>query len=105
MLGTLSNTVSYTTVGWDHDHMNMGVIPMIIFWALLIALFVWIFRAAQRADDARETPTQILDRRFAEGSITAEEFEHRRSLIASAPPPKPVASGARSPTTPSPGGH
>ena len=35
-----------------------------------------------RREERRETPTEILERRFAEGAISPEEYQERREVIA-----------------------
>ena len=37
-----------------------------------------------RREERRETPTEILERRFAEGAISPEEYNKRREIIARA---------------------
>jgi uncharacterized membrane protein len=49
-------------------------------------LAIWIVRGGLdgRREERRETPTEILDRRFAEGAISPEEYNERREVIAHA---------------------
>jgi putative membrane protein len=56
---------------------------MVVFWAAVIFGIVWLVRGASDGwrDGGRETPSEILDRRFAEGSISAEEYRERRKVI------------------------
>lgn len=42
--------------------------------------------AAPAAPPTRETPLEILARRFAMGEITAEEFQRGRELLGGGPP-------------------
>ena len=66
----------------------MGV--MILFWAAVILGIVWLVRGGfegrrESRDEARtSTASELLDRRFAEGSISADEYRERRELIARA---------------------
>jgi len=69
----------------------------VIFVAGLAALILWAVRASGRpaypigpppaqmgpmpSAPPRETPLEILARRFASGEITAEEFERGRDLL------------------------
>lgn len=57
---------------------------MVLFWAAVIFGIVWLVRGAPSTwrSERRETPTEILDRRFAEGAISAEDYNERRSVIA-----------------------
>lgn len=79
----------------DFDgHMDGGdgwwivmVLGMVLFWALVIVGLVWIVRelaggARRPAADAPE-PLALLDRRFAEGTISAEDYRERRAILES----------------------
>ena len=57
---------------------------MVLFWAAVILGIVWLVRGAPGDWRAgrRETPMEILDRRFAEGAISAEDYNERRKVIA-----------------------
>ena len=70
----------------DWGHMDGGwvvmVIGMALFWGLVILLFVWLVRGGLgRSHLHKPSPLDILDRRFAEGEITAEEYRERRSIL------------------------
>ena len=67
--------------GWGWIPMMLG---MVVFWAAIIVGIVWLVRGGfdGRREERRETPTEILDRRFAEGAITAEDYNERRKVIA-----------------------
>lgn len=63
---------------------------MWLFWILLIALIAWgLWRlfATRRggtpsADEPpRETPSQTLDRRYAQGDVSTQEYEERRRKL------------------------
>ena len=57
--------------------MGLGILIMIIIWAGLIALVVWIIiklvRSAPRPSS--ETPLDIAKARYARGEISKKEFE------------------------------
>jgi putative membrane protein len=57
---------------------------MVVFWGAIILGVVWLLRGAFDRWPARrrETPTEILERRFAEGAISAEEYQERREILA-----------------------
>ena len=57
---------------------------MLLFWAGIAFGIVWIARGGLdgRREDRRETPSEILERRFAEGAISAEDYNERREVIA-----------------------
>jgi putative membrane protein len=73
----------------DFDHMGDGwgvlmVIGMIAFWIAAVVLVVWLVRGgAGHAGAGSNEPTalEILDRRFAEGSISADEYRERRDTL------------------------
>jgi putative membrane protein len=65
--------------GW----MIVMMLLMVLFWAALILGVVWIVRGPYDGwrGGRRETPSEILDRRFAAGEISVEEYDERRSAI------------------------
>jgi len=73
--------------GWG---MGVGWIFMLVFWVALIALIVWAVTRLLPTSGTREagggdrteTPEEILDRRFASGEITPEEYEKARDVLA-----------------------
>lgn len=56
---------------------------MLLFWVGVVLAVVWIARGGldSRREGRRETPTEILERRFAEGAISPEEYNERREII------------------------
>ena len=59
-----------------------------LFWFLIISAFFSLLTPVPR-HKARETPLQILQRRYAAGEITTEEYEDRKQrLERDASPPK-----------------
>jgi len=70
---------------YDHGGMNGSwMVFMGIFWLLIIGLGIWfVTRLTQRdkTSGSKETPRQILDRRFAEGEIDANDYAKARRLI------------------------
>lgn len=78
-------------VGWGWMTVMMGM--MVLFWAALVLGVVWLVRGAARsvtrsdgAPGGRETPLEVLDRRFAEGAISAEDYGARREVLVNGPP-------------------
>jgi putative membrane protein len=74
--------------GW----MVVMVVMMVLFWAAVILGIVWLARGSlggwqegrqETPGGRRETPTEILERRFAEGAIPVEEYQQRREIITS----------------------
>ena len=80
---------------WDSDgHMGGGwwvmmMFGMVFFWAAVVFVIVWLARGfgsswrGSPGETGRETPDEILARRFAEGSISADEYHERREAIRS----------------------
>jgi putative membrane protein len=69
--------------GW----MIVMMIAMVLVWAAIIFGIVWLVRGAtgggwRWGGERKETPSEILERRFAEGSISVEDYHERREVIA-----------------------
>jgi len=83
--------MGYGSYGWGGMGVG-GMIGMVVFWLLLIALIVWAVsrllpgRAGRQASSqpGQETPEEILDRRFARGEIDLETYQVQRAALASA---------------------
>ncbi|BCW93966.1 MAG: hypothetical protein KatS3mg007_1860 [Thermoanaerobaculum sp.] len=63
-----------------------GVIIALLFWALVIAGLVYLVKLLIRQGDGnqaavKDTPLEILRRRYAVGEITAEEFKKARENL------------------------
>lgn len=56
-------------------------------WILLISLVIWgLFRLFKSSDppfSSEESPLDTLPRRYAEGEISTEEYEERRTVLIS----------------------
>lgn len=52
-----------------------------LFWILLLALFFWWLRPGPRVEARRETPLEILQRRYAAGEIPTDEYEERKARL------------------------
>jgi putative membrane protein len=70
--------------GWGAG-MGLWMLAAIIFWGAIIGSVVLLIRAVVRGGfraDRRETPMEILDRRFAAGELNQEQYEQmRRALL------------------------
>ncbi|MFI0508605.1 putative membrane protein [Streptomyces canus] len=72
--------------GWDWFVMSVGTV---LFWALLIAVAVLLYRALTRAPHQPQPPTtpaspeQLLAERFARGEIDEDEYGRRLSVLRS----------------------
>lgn len=66
-----------------------GWIVMIAFWIAIIALIVWVVTRLLPTDRARdrdrgeerESPEEILDRRFAAGELDPEQYADARARL------------------------
>ena len=65
--------------GW----MMVMMLGMVVFWGLVILGVVWLVREFGHPSrrSSADDPLTILDRRFANGEITAKEYEQRRRLL------------------------
>ena len=61
---------------------------MVLFWGAVIFGIVWLIRAATQGESwrgptvaSKESPLEILERRFAEGAITPEDYRARRDVL------------------------
>jgi putative membrane protein len=66
------------------------LVGMLIFWGLVILGAVWLVRELVhgRARSGSETPLGLLDRRFAAGEISAEEYRERKAVLTGESPPR-----------------
>ncbi|MET3808414.1 putative membrane protein [Nakamurella sp. UYEF19] len=70
--------------GWGYGVMGFG---MIVFWVLLIALLVGVFRHNRSHDEFSGSRTgaltadQLLAERFARGEIDQQEYEDRQAAL------------------------
>lgn len=65
--------------GW----MIVMMFAMVVFWGLVVFGIVWLLREtlSRGGRGADGEPLAILDRRFAEGQISVEEYEQRRKVL------------------------
>jgi putative membrane protein len=67
--------------GWGG--MVLGGILMLLFWSSFIALIVWVVKSVlSRGNDHTKSgepnAREILDRRYAQGEISREEYERMK---------------------------
>lgn len=72
--------------GWGW--MALMMIFMVLFWAAVIFGIVWLVRGTTQgtwipgdSGVSKESPLDILDRRFAEGAMTEEDYRARREVL------------------------
>jgi putative membrane protein len=69
--------------GWGWAGMTVMMVAMVLFWAAVILGIAWLVRGGFGGrEERRETPTEILERRFAEGAVSEEEYQERRKVLA-----------------------
>jgi putative membrane protein len=68
-------------VGWGWMIGMMFV--MVLFWGAIIFGAIWLIRAAVggRPQERKESPLDVLERRFAEGAISVEDYRARREVL------------------------
>ena len=71
-------------VGWGW--MIFMMVLMVLFWGAVILGIVWLIREGfdRRSAPRTESPTEILERRFAEGAISVEDYHARRDVLGNA---------------------
>ena len=70
--------------GWHMNGWWMGgmMIWMVIFWGALIAGVVWLARGGPGRRPSRDQEAHaILATRFAEGAISLEEYQERKTAL------------------------
>jgi putative membrane protein len=87
---------------WNHMYWNRGPGPggggwwiahlifMLLIAALVILAIVWLVRSLSAGPGRRHgepTALEVLDRRFAEGTISVEEYNERRRILGGGPAP------------------
>ncbi|HXH95945.1 MAG TPA: hypothetical protein VNH40_01930 [Gaiellaceae bacterium] len=63
------------------------MIGMALFWGALILGVIWLIRDAseRRPREHDESALEILDRRFAEGGLSVDDYHQRRDILAGSP--------------------
>ncbi len=74
--------------GFGHGMGGFGFIMMIAFWILIVVGIVFAIRwlaastnAAKSTLAGRETPLDILKKRYARGEIDKAEFEEKQKIL------------------------
>jgi putative membrane protein len=70
---------------WDGDGPGWWIVLVPLFWLLVIFGIVLVVRgrggAPPWAGRGRETAIEVLERRFAEGELSLEQYRERRSVL------------------------
>jgi len=69
--------------GWSSGGWIAMVVGRVLFWALVIAGIVWLVRSASWGpqQNGPGSAIDLLDRRFAAGEISADEYRERRAVL------------------------
>jgi putative membrane protein len=65
------------------------MLGMVVFWGLIIAGVIWVVRElvhSRTMSGGVETPAALLDRRFAAGEMSTEEYRERKAVLTGEPP-------------------
>jgi len=77
--------------GWGVGNWLLMGFGMLIFWALVVTLVVWVVRSSGGPRTGLSRPgapldrpgaREILDERYARGEISDEEYRTRRDVLA-----------------------
>jgi len=69
---------------WEWHGLGMGGGFMWIFWLLIIFFVVLLVKPSSTnssSNEQRETPLEILGKRYARGEIDEEEFQRRKKQL------------------------
>jgi putative membrane protein len=67
--------------GWDGGWMWLWGTLMMLTWAVIIAVAVWLIIRSNRGDGSTRRAKEILDERLARGEISLEEYQERRQAL------------------------
>lgn len=74
----------YGSASFGSGFMWVGFLFMLLFWALIIlgivALVTWVGKQA-RPHPPMETPVDILNKRYARGEVSQEEYERVKKTL------------------------
>ena len=75
------------TWGMHGDDVGTGwmvamMLGMLVFWGAVVLGVVWLARGGLSGSGERtQTPMEILERRFAEGAMSVDEYHERRAVL------------------------
>jgi putative membrane protein len=84
---TAMGTVLPVADGWHHGWGGPWFLLFPLFWVLVIIGVIWLVRGAPPWRRRRwsgphvETGIEVLERRFAEGGLSADEYRQRRAIL------------------------
>ena len=65
---------------FDYHFFGMHMMWWVFWLLLLVVTFGW-FEPVSKTRIRRDTPLEILQRRFASGEITAAEYEEKKTIL------------------------
>ena len=74
-------------MAWGHGMGWLMMIPMFLFWGMIIAGFIVLLRMFSSKNiketgiESPETALDILKKRYARGEIDKEEFEEKKQVL------------------------
>jgi uncharacterized membrane protein len=71
---------------WGHGGPEWWFVFVVLFWILVVGGILLVFRGSRRwtthsVPAQRESALEVLERRFAEGQLTAEDYQTRRRIL------------------------
>jgi putative membrane protein len=67
--------------GWPMMHYGYGGWFMWLILVIVVAIAIYFLVQAQRGGGVRETPLEILKKRYAKGEITKEEYDQMKQHL------------------------
>src|SRR5512133_237336 len=75
--------------GWGWGWMSLMMVMMVLFCGAVVFGVVWLIRGATQGGShaserppRQESPIEILERRFAEGEMSEQDYRARREVLA-----------------------
>jgi putative membrane protein len=81
--------------GWAWGWMVPMMLGMVLFWGAVIFGIFWLIREGvqRRQSGPEETALTILDRHFADGTLSLADYHQRRSVLTGEAAPRPDRGG------------
>jgi putative membrane protein len=67
--------------GWDGGWRILALVTMVLFWAAVVAVAVWVVGRLTRSRGVAKSPLDIAKERLAKGEISEEEFERLKQKL------------------------
>ncbi|MGZ4306667.1 MAG: SHOCT domain-containing protein [Solirubrobacteraceae bacterium] len=71
---------------WGHGGAGWWIVAVVLFWGLLVGGILLLLRGSghwsrRSRPSERESALEVLERRFAEGQVSVEEYQNRRRIL------------------------